>query len=517
MMKQIFGRRKNAKSADKDFFSGTSPSVLDQVSGLGVADRATSNLGSQPPIISSTGLSYGSGNRVENPNTRTNGNLYSSSFQPLPSFKDVPNSEKQNLLIRKLKLCCIVFDFTDPTKNIQEKEMKSQTLLEIVDYVVSATVKFPEIVMLEITRMISANLFRTLISPPREKKVLQAFDLEEDEAVMDPAWSHLQIVYELLLKFIQSPETDAKLAKRYIDHSFILRLLDIFDSEDPREREYLKMTLHRIYGKFMVYRPFIRKAINNIFYQFIYETEKHNGIAELLEILGSIINGFALPLKEEHKLFLVRTLIPLHKPKCIALYHQQLSYSITQFVEKDCKLADTVIRGLIKYWPITNSTKEVMFLGELEEILDATQPAEFQKCMVPLFRQIACCLNSSHFQVAERALFLWNNDHIENLIRQNSKVILPIIFSALEKNVIEHWNQAVKSLSLNVQKLFSDRDPELYKECLRKYEENKAKEKDHKLKQESVWKRLEEVASAKATSGEAVLISPSLARTSSLV
>lgn len=112
---------------------------------------------------------------------------------------------------------------------------------------------------------------------------------------------------------------------------------------------------------------------------------------------------------------------------------------------------------------------------------------------------------------------MWNNDHIENLIRQNSKVILPIIFSALEKNVIEHWNQAVKSLSLNVQKLFSDRDPELYKECLRKYEENKAKEKDHKLKQESVWKCLEEVASAKATSGEAVLISPSLARTSSLV
>ena len=33
----------------------------------------------------------------------------------------------------------------------------------------------------------------------------------------------------------------------------------------------------------------------------MYETERHNGIAELLEILGSIINGFALPLKEEHK------------------------------------------------------------------------------------------------------------------------------------------------------------------------------------------------------------------------
>ena len=28
--------------------------------------------------------------------------------------------------------------------------------------------------------------------------------------------------------------------------------------------------------------------INNIFYRFVYETERHNGVAELLEILGSI-------------------------------------------------------------------------------------------------------------------------------------------------------------------------------------------------------------------------------------
>lgn len=333
-------------------------------------------------------------------NAKMNGNPLAPSYEALPSFKDVPNAEKQNLLIRKLNMCCVVFDFTDPTKNLKEKDIKRQTLVELVDYVSSANGKFPEIVMQEMVKMVSINLFRTLTSPPRENKALEAFDLEEEEPSMDPAWPHLQVVYEFLLRFVASPETDAKLAKRYIDHSFVLRLLDLFDSEDPREREYLKTVLHRIYGKFMVHRPFIRKAINNIFYRFIFETEKHNGIAELLEILGSIINGFALPLKEEHKLFLVRALIPLHKPKCVAMYHQQLSYCITQFVEKDCKLADTVIRGLLKYWPITNSTKEVMFLGELEEVLEATQPAEFQRCMVPLFRQIARCLSSSHFQVS---------------------------------------------------------------------------------------------------------------------
>lgn len=58
------------------------------------------------------------------------------------------------------------------------------------------------------------------------------------------------------------------MAKKYIDQQFVLRLLELFDSEDPRERDYLKTILHRIYGKFMVHRPFVRKAINNVFCEF---------------------------------------------------------------------------------------------------------------------------------------------------------------------------------------------------------------------------------------------------------
>lgn len=64
------------------------------------------------------------------------------------------------------------------------------------------------------------------------------------------------------------------------------QLLELFDSEDPRERDFLKTVLHRIYGKFLGLRAFIRKQINNIFLRFIYETEHFNGVGELLEILG---------------------------------------------------------------------------------------------------------------------------------------------------------------------------------------------------------------------------------------
>ncbi|GJZ05496.1 serine/threonine protein phosphatase 2A 59 kDa regulatory subunit B' gamma isoform-like protein [Tanacetum coccineum] len=436
-------------------------------------------------------------------------------YEALPSFRDVPSSEKHSLFIKKLNMCCVVFDFSDPSKNLKEKDVKRQTLLELVDYMTSVPTKFNEVTMQEIIKMVSCNLFRSLPSCMNDNKLPDVYDPEDDEPSMEPSWPHLQIVYEFLLRFVAAPETDAKLAKRYIDHAFVLHLLDLFDSEDQREREYLKTILHRIYGKFMVHRPFIRKAINNIFFNFIFETEKHNGIAELLEILGSIINGFALPLKEEHKLFLTRVLVPLHKPKCLSMYHQQLSYCITQFVEKDFKLADTVIRGLVKYWPVTNSAKEVMYLSELEEVLESTQATEFQRCMVPLFRQIGRCLKSSHFQVAERALFLWNNDHIRNLIIQNRSVILPLIFPALEKNTRGHWNQAVQSLTLNVRKIFSDADQSLFDECLTKYQEDELKEKENNKKRESTWIRLEDIAASKSNEHDLVSKFASLSTASS--
>ncbi|CAO2829409.1 unnamed protein product [Amaranthus hypochondriacus] len=505
MIKQILGRLPKKPSKSADGRDGLSSNVL---GGTRTGDSGGHKSGNGKDVphqgghpTSNSGL--GHGNKFgQGEDSNGNDSLVSNPFEALPSFRDVPASEKQNLFIKKIHLCCHAFDFTDPTKNLKEKETKRQTLLELVDYVSSANGKFSENAMQELIKMISANLFRAPAAQPRENKALEAYDLEEEEPSMDPAWPHLQIVYELFLRFVASPETDTKLAKRYIDQGFILKLLDLFDSEDPREREYLKTILHRIYGKFMVHRPFIRKSINNIFYRFIFETEKFNGVAELLEVLGSIINGFALPLKEEHKLFLIRVLIPLHKPKCLPMYHQQLSYCITQFVEKDSKLADSVIRGLLKYWPITNSSKEVMFLSELEEVLEATQMPEFQRCMVPLFRRIARCLSSSHFQVAERALYLWSNDHVENLIKQNQKTILPIIFPALEKNCRTHWNQAVKSLTQNVRKIFSDADPELFEECLKKFEEDEAKGKEQKEQQEAIWKRLEALVLTQSKSTE---------------
>ncbi|XP_033245126.1 serine/threonine-protein phosphatase 2A 56 kDa regulatory subunit delta isoform isoform X3 [Drosophila miranda] len=413
----------------------------------------------------------------------------------LPALRETAVSEREELFIQKIRQCCTLFDFSEPLSDLKFKEVKRAALHEMVDFLTNQNGIITEIIYPEAINMFSVNLFRTL--PPSSNPNGAEFDPEKDEPTLESSWPHLQLVYELFLRFLESPDFQPNIAKRYIDHQFVLQLLDLFDSEDPRERDFLSTVLHRIYRKFLGLRAFIRKQINNVFYRFIYETEHHNGIAELLEISGSIIIGFALPLKEKHKQFLLKVLLPLHKAKSLSVYHPQLTYCVVQFLEKDPSLFEAVIKSLLKFWPKTHSPKEVMFLNEVEELLDVIEPAEFQKVMVPLFRQIAKCVSSPHFQVAERALCYWNNEYIMSLIADNSAVILPIMFTALNRNSKTHWNKTIHGLIYNALKLFMEMDQRLFDECSKNYKQDKQMEREKLSHREELWQQVESLARTK--------------------
>ncbi|XP_022329031.1 serine/threonine-protein phosphatase 2A 56 kDa regulatory subunit delta isoform-like isoform X6 [Crassostrea virginica] len=413
-------------------------------------------------------------------------------LQKLPPLKDATPAEREELFIQKLRQCCVLFDFVqDPLSDLKWKEVKRAALNEMVEFVTHNRGVVTDAIYPEAIQMFSCNLFRAL--PPSSNPSGAEFDPEEDEPTLEAAWPHLQLVYEFFLRFLESPDFQPNTGKKYIDQRFVLQLLELFDSEDPRERDFLKTILHRIYGKFLGLRAYIRKQINNMFYRFIYETEHCNGIAELLEILGSIINGFALPLKEEHKVFLLKVLLPLHKAKSLSVYHPQLAYCVVQFLEKDPSLTEPVIMGLLKFWPKVHSPKEVMFLNELEEILDVIEPAEFNKIMVPLFKQLAKCVSSPHFQVAERALYFWNNEYILSLISDNASTILPIMFPALYKSK-EHWNKTIHGLIYNALKLFMEMNQKLFDDCTQQYKTERQKEKEKNKQREDNWCKVQNLA-----------------------
>ncbi|KAL6488022.1 hypothetical protein MHYP_G00046480 [Metynnis hypsauchen] len=364
---------------------------------------------------------------------------------PLPLLKDVPAQEQPDLFLKKLQQCCTVFDFMDTLSDLKMKEYKRSTLNELVDYVTVSRGYLTEQAYPEVVKMVSYNIFRTL--PPSDSN---EFDPEEDEPTLEASWPHLQLVYEFFIRFLESQEFQPSIAKKYIDQKFVLQLLELF----------------------------------------VYETEHFNGVAELLEILGSIINGFALPLKAEHKQFLVKVLIPLHTVRSLSLFHAQLAYCIVQFLEKDPTLTEPVIRGLLKFWPKTCSQKEVMFLGELEEILDVIEPTQFVKIQEPLFKQISKCVSSPTLPVS---------------IEENSNVILPIMFASLYRISKEHWNPAIVALVYNVLKAFMEMNSTLFDELTATYKSDRQREKKKEKEREELWKKLEDLELKRGLRSDAII------------
>ena len=113
-----------------------------------------------------------------------------------------------------------------------------------------------------------------------DNKKSSSVDPDEDEPHLEEAWPHLQLVYELLLKFILTVHLRHDAITRHVSNNFVNCFIELFDSEDPRERDYLKTILHRMYGKFMTLRSYIKQQIMNLLLRvvYVYNIETHTAL-----------------------------------------------------------------------------------------------------------------------------------------------------------------------------------------------------------------------------------------------
>ncbi|CAI0468913.1 unnamed protein product [Linum tenue] len=471
----------------------------------------------QVPFIISTTMGVFRNSPRESPRERSSSTMLHHLFN-LESNKGSSNNECYNGLVTNkqedeeiisLVSHCTTTIFTfvdDDLESSSAQEAKRVKLLRLLSIIKSLKRELLDHVVTSLVTMISANLIRPL-PPSCNNNVHHPTPAEESEDLkssLSPLWSHLQPIYEILIRLLINVDPKSHHSRLIIDRQFLLSLLDLFQSEDLRERESLKNVYHRIYSKFTFYRAFMRKSMNDVLLHYAFEAEKHSGIGELLEIWGSIINGFTVPLKEEHKLFLMRVLIPLHKTKGMMVYHRQLAYCVSQFVQKEPILGGLVIRGILRYWPITNCHKQVLLISELEELVENISPDHYRRLALPLCTQVTRCLNSWNSQfvpvflgfpvstlVAERALYLWNNDIFVKMATSAIEDVFPVVVEGMEKNMKWHWSSSVKQLTENVKKMLEEMDPTLYDKCLQEIGHKDFVVRQEETKRKARWARVE--------------------------
>jgi len=131
-------------------------------------------------------------------------------------------------------------------------------MIDVLDENEASDVLLSDKIVAEAFKMICSNLFRTFTNKSNQNysqvldnKKTTAVDPDEDEPHLEEAWTHLRLVYGMLLKLIMHNFQKSEIILKYLNKSFVKSFLELFDSEDPRERDYLKTILHRVFGKFM--------------------------------------------------------------------------------------------------------------------------------------------------------------------------------------------------------------------------------------------------------------------------
>jgi len=111
----------------------------------------------------------------------------------------------------------------------------------------------------------------------------------------------------------------------------------------------------------------------------------------------------------------------------------------------------------------------------------------FKKCYS---EKISEAISSTHFQIAEKALSLWNNEYILSLVADNIEVILPIIFPALYHDAKSHWNKAIRSMAYTSIRLFMDINEVVFGHVIDDYKKKRLKETQAREQRVTTWKSL---------------------------
>eukprot|EP01084_Bolivina_argentea_P048444 89261_1 len=391
----------------------------------------------------------------------------------LPSITEVNKEERENIFVEKLYLCGAKCDFFDTSDQMIELiEKKERMLLELSEFI-ARHVWFKESLYEKCLVTVSFNLFRAL--PFQDRPPALSFFNDEvfdkDTNFEDPAWRHLKLVYDLTWRVINTPQVTAGMMEKHMTGKFLGNLVELFASEDHRERAYLMMILHKIYGRCLKLRPYIIEIMSSYFYRMIYydEFQHVNGIIELLQIICAIIPGLTVPVKDSWQCFVRNILVPLHKCRGLKKFWEQLTQCCVNYVAKDEDGGAVILGGLLKFWPQQSPQKEEIFIMEVVNIINVLITHQhgfsyesYKQVLVCAANKLTQCMLSTRQPVAERAIAAWKEQSMQRLVDYDRKAFLPKLCEAFYRNR-EHPNAALKQSSTAVEKIYRSKDSAYWK------------------------------------------------------
>ena len=410
-------------------------------------------------------------------------------FDVKPLLIETAPDELPALFVRKCIQGTQMCDFHNQVQ-VEVKQAKQDMLNDILN-----AVSAPKIVALlgegeyrEFYHFVQANVVRAIQRPPRQWLSPSCTDFSLDR-VEESGWAHLSLVYDCLCAFVNNRKFDETLCPDEVV-ALIHGVIPLFQSADQREREKMTKVARVIYRNFPQFRRDVRFATAMMFNGFVELKIPPVGCWECLMALIPVIQGLKVPLHEDNMWFFRHVLLPLHRVSNMSVFHAVLVEAIRTFLGKDPTRVKEVLEYMERHWPKTSATKEVLFLSEIETLSELVIPEQAQDCVALICKMICLAVGDPAFQVAERALVLWESDSFMKLITANSKIAFPVILPVIFKTAVGHWCSDVRTLALNAMRVLKGCDVETFDEVGRKFNQYEGQKLATEMQNGTTWVEL---------------------------
>jgi len=411
-------------------------------------------------------------------------------FEIHPLLADAKDADVSELFIKKCKMCNSMCNFLDKNHK-QAIDDKSAILNEIMGFV-SYSNQVSNFGKSEYSSIIHLFLRNIERSPPLPKSF--AFLYNDTDGPSDQyeeaSWPHLSMVYDIIIEFLSNRRFAIRLCSVNDLRNLINAALCLFRSPDSRERDKLSKLFHIMYRTFNDYRGIIRNIVASFLQASLELTRLPFGISEILIAYCSVVSGFRMPLLQEHQDFYKKYILPLHSHTFLKFFHQQLVSIVCVFCDKQLSFAVQTISDLINRWPVISPSKQILFISEIQHLIERIRVESASYIIVRLCRLISYCLQNSSFAVIERTLMMWESEQFLRVLSHYGATSLSIVIPAMYQVAMTHWCDAVKKLALTALQVLRNSNSSVFEVIgpqLKRIESDRVL---NQMKRANAWKNL---------------------------
>jgi hypothetical protein len=242
------------------------------------------------------------------------------------------------------------------------------------------------------------------------------------------------ILHEVLLNY-------PRVVKQLVDKAFIHKLVNQLTTPVSSERKYIEKEISLIISMVEGGSSQVFTCLLDSVSECIHENKTTTGMSSILRLLSPLIQT-----RMSDQIYR-RFIVPLYRLRAHSSYARELRALTLSFAEWHASNAVYCLDYLLRHWPITNSSKEILFLRELFALLGLMSENGIhadQRACTRLAHCLARCLASKHAGIAETtARLLQMTDARASLLFQSREAVSHALATALE-SAKAHWHGAVR-------------------------------------------------------------------------